>query len=275
MNTTAKRSFNVSLLFLMGAALFLGACGPELDDPSFLAQAASMEASTDANAMQAQNAMPQDENKDVQPMMGNQGEVQAAVAAPVVAQLPGVATSLPPRVIVDPTIVTNTAEQRLAAREILVEQPVIRRMPSVNIHDINTNLHTERKFHTTVYNQPSFGGVVRTIPTATESVTVLPTTEVTLPAIMGPGAIAPVVAPGAAALQAPAAPLDAGAIPVASIAAATVATLAPVGYGAGVWGPTIPYNWGWNPTWGVVPGSLGGRPGCARYLSGGFFRNCR
>lgn len=270
MNTTAKRSFNVSLLFLVGAALFLGACGPELDDPSFLAQAASMEASADANAMQDHNKMPQDENKDAQPMMDNQGEAQVAVAAPVVAQLPGVATTLPPQVIVDPTIVTNTAETRLAAREILVEQPVIRRRPSVNIHDINTNLHTARKFHTTVYNQPSFDGVVRTIPTATESVTVLPTTEVNLPAIMGPGAIAPaaVVAPGAVAAQAPIAPV------VGSVASATVAAVAPIGYGLGTWGPTIPYNWGYNPTWGVVPGSLSGQPGCARYMSGGFLKNC-
>ncbi len=222
MNNTTK----TSLLLLVGA-LFLGACGPQMDDPAYLAQMASMDANS-ANSNEG-------EAKDMDAMPAQSEQVAgAAIAAPQAAALPTIYSQMPPRVAVDPTIITNTAEQRNLVRKISVEQPIIRNQPSLNIHNVNTNIHTEREFHTTVYNRPSFANVVRPTATATESVNVLPTTEVNVPAV---GAIAPAVGAVAPALG--------------------------VGIGAGIapWGHGL-----WN-TWGI-------RPKCARYLSGGFFRNC-
>lgn len=241
MNNTTKSSLSISLLLLVGAALFLGACGPEMEDPAFLAQAASMDADSasqdedrDSAMTDLRNkAMPQDQEDNQaapQPMVGAVG------AAAAVVKLPPRYAQLPTRVVPNAPTLTTTGEQRVFERDILVEQPVINDQANVNTHVINNHVNTNTKYHTTVYNRQTFANRLAMTASASATAEVLPTTEVQLPSI-----VAPAVG---------------------------------VGIGVGVYGPSIPYNWGWNPTWGVVPGSLGGRPGCARYLSGGFHRRC-
>jgi hypothetical protein len=217
MNNTAKRSVRVSLLLLVGATLFLGACGLEnLDDATYLAQMASADASNEGEQKDANQAT------DMQAQQGAEAmPAQAAVVANPVVKLPSSYAQMPTRVVAEPTVVTNSGEQRNFDRDIIVEQPILRDRRTHNIHRINKHFNTNTKYHSTIYNRDIHTNSVVVTGSASATAEVLPTTEVNLPSV-----VAPAVGVGLG-----------------------------VGYGLG-------YNtWGW-------------RPECARYLSGGFFRNC-
>ncbi|HXW52531.1 MAG TPA: hypothetical protein VEL47_00370 [Myxococcota bacterium] len=161
----------------------------------------------------------------------------AGIAMPAVgqvAQLPDTFVELP--AVLDPQVpvVTNTGELRNYNRRILHEQKVFVDQPMVNQHLITNNLNTERIYHTTVINRPSFRedvAVAQTFSVTPDVVT--PTTVVTEPTAVLPGvaAVAPVVAPA-------------------------------VGVG-------LPYNPLYNLGYG-----FGMPLGCNPYYSGGFARFC-
>lgn len=219
MNHTTRRTLCLSLMFLVGAGLFLG-CGPEnLDDPAYLAQLSESgiindAADKDAAPMKMPSMMDttrdaQDKVRGLQrPGMGGPGMRMpgapgvagqpgiaadgpvGAVAAPAVAAVPVPVVQAPGAVTVAPTIyeelppvVTHTAEAHQVERDILHIQNVVRNTPMVEEHVVATNHHTRHLLQTNIINQSSFIRNVSFAPTATESVEVLPTTEVVLPTV--------------------------------------------------------------------------------------------
>lgn len=168
MNNTMKSSLHLSAIVLVGAAIFMTACGPE--DMAQINDNASITA-----------AEEMDMNKD----MAKQ-PIPMAVKPQAAVQLPNDYLRMPTRVVSEPTIVTNTGEERAVNRDVLIEKNVHVLQPSLNRHLINTNYHTNYQYKTNIVRHPSFANQVVNTATATSSAQVLPTTEETAEAVVGP-----------------------------------------------------------------------------------------
>lgn len=231
MNNTTRR---VSVLLLVGAAFYLGGCGPEnLDDPAYLAQLSdngmiNNAAEKEANAGKA--AMMKGDKEGCAAGEEQPAKMEMARPAPQVAQLPGRFVRLPSRAVTEPPVVTNSEEDQLSQQDVLIQRDVHVFKPMVNEHLIKKNLMINNKYHTTVINHPTFRNQVAVTSSVSSTEEVLPTTEVTTPTV------------------------DYG-----------TSYLGGVGY-AGVPFPYQGYL-SFGSRWGV-------RPNCDRYLSGGFYRYC-
>lgn len=208
MNHIALKTLHVSLL-LVGAALFLGGCGPEnLDDPSYLAQlgdnhiAANEESQKDADAMGASHApaavVPVKAAVAVAPVVAAPA---VAVVPPVaVKQLPDVHVKLPPRFAPKPDILTASGEQRGIFQNRYFHRDIFVPQKTLNTHTIHTATTINDKFQDRVIEQPSFGNRIVHTASAAKTVEVLPTLHAVAPAvnlgtIVGPPVIGAIPGP--------------------------------------------------------------------------------
>jgi hypothetical protein len=207
MNHTTKRSLRLSLLLLVGAALYLGGCGPEnLDDPSYLAQLSEAEMVDSAKNeeegeapkhMHGKHAMghhpmrggremnnqPMAYRRPGQPEMVAPAEV--AVAGGPVIDLPPQFVRVPSEVVAQPPVITNTGEQINYRQPVLFEKEIREIQPNVNLHHVQKNLLIDKKYHTTVIRQPIASEVVTFGSDVAETDAVLPTTVVDAPLAFG------------------------------------------------------------------------------------------
>jgi hypothetical protein len=195
MNHTTKRSLRLSSMLLVGAALYMGACGPEnLDDASYIDQLsdAQMIDGADQEAGHTPAAPADGDDKGMPEQRGGAPMVGAPVVAAPVIQLPDTFVAAPPQAVAQPPVIVNTREDVNFQRNVFHQQDVHVLQPTVEQHLVANHELVNDKFHTTVINHPTFSRNVMVTADAAEIAEVLPTTVVTEPVAVLPGAVAPI-----------------------------------------------------------------------------------
>jgi hypothetical protein len=204
MNHIMKSALCLSTMLLVGAALFISGCGPEnLEDQAYLSQLSDNGLTSDAADKDASADKDEDmDDQDKDKMKEKQGEnvegVQqgqaVAVGIPLVETivLPPAFVPEPPIYETLPPIIIPTSEAIAETQDIIHEREIFRHVPTIEEHVITSSLNQNHVFHDTIINTSSYGLEVIPSPMVmTETVQVLPTTEITLPTVYEP-----VIGPG-------------------------------------------------------------------------------
>ena len=169
-----KHMLTVCLSLIMGG-LFIAGCGPENLD------SAMMDDTSDKEIYAKKNATPMEDDEDEAPKAMPKVAPKVMAPAVEVTQLPTRHVRLPSRVQAEQPVITNSDERREFAQDVIHESHVHVLQPSINKHNIHRNLTINNKYHTTLFNHPSFRNDITTTSSVSRTDEELPTTVIDSP----------------------------------------------------------------------------------------------